>query len=56
MKPLSDLVRERSQRITLPDIHPGAYRIVNGVPVEDDDEHRVLMEPPSVSGTRRVAK
>ncbi len=55
MKSLAEKAHDRSQRITLPDIHPGAYRIVNGVPVEDVD-HRVLQEPPSVSGVRKAQK
>ncbi len=49
MKPLAKRAYESSQHITVAinAVRPGAYRIVNGVPVED------LPEEPRKSGTRK---
>ncbi len=59
MKPLARKVYERSQNITvlaMRAVRPGAYRIVDGVIIEDGGD--LLVEPKAehVSGVRRKAE
>ncbi len=62
LKPLARKAYERSQHITVVaqrEVRPGAYRIVDGVVIEDGGDlldHRVLREPPPLSGVRKVSK